>query len=249
YETEDFIFTIRLWVSSKNHESAYEMIQVSTAYTYKGDRDQPGVLINGELIAMKIEIQEVTYTTYHEMTWQTADTARQCWPRDFDANGETASWSTVGKIGTAAVVSTMIYLSPLTGGSSALAGLAIGTFITIMRDSVSHIGDSMVDNTGLSSDPIGAYYWISEMPCGMEHYYGGAIGYQHAWDFESHNQIRHGWTSSAKGKTLQLRFRVKAVVQDLSTPSDEVVEYTPWTNLYSVIEDDGPTRPPGSIIR
>jgi hypothetical protein len=116
-----------------------------------------------------------------------------------------------------------------------------------MRDSAAQFGGWVPDNTGLTTDPTGYYLWSEEMPYYLKHYYGGSIGYQHAFDFESHNQIRHGWTSSAKGYTLQLRFRVVGIVQDKSTASDEITIYSPWTYLNSAIE--GVNRPPGGIIR
>ena len=143
-------------------------------------------------------------------------------------------FSTAAKIAVKASISLGVYLSPLTGGTAAVAGLALGVAATLVMDAWSDAMTNTPDNTRLStSDRSGYVYWENSYPVWHDHDYDddliGEDGWQYAYDLVTYNQIRHGW-SGADGSMIALKFRSTVYVD---TGCDTLALTTPWTYFYT----------------
>ncbi|MDF1541329.1 MAG: hypothetical protein P1Q69_20695 [Candidatus Thorarchaeota archaeon] len=237
YETENHKIALAVICSSKNQAYEYAMYEISSVYTYKGERmDGSSWDTRGTILGATIEVSEYNYKDNQEATWQTADTAARCWPKDFRYNN-VMKWSTGAKVAVKAGITLGVYLSPLTGGASAVAGLALGVATTILMDAWADAMSNTPDNSRLTgTDTYGRVYWENRYPTWAYHDYDdpqiGEDGYQYAYDFVSYNQLRHGW-QGADGSMIALKFRLNVYLDDIGEPDGILTLSTPWTKFYT----------------
>ncbi|TFH07919.1 MAG: hypothetical protein E4H14_07475 [Candidatus Thorarchaeota archaeon] len=225
-ETEDYIASLRVVLSEKNDYYRRSMLQLSTFYTFKGERTHDWMDIDGVLNTMRIEVQKGgSYSAYMDGSWTTSETSRGVSPQWFTSD-DTVSWSPVAEV----LVGTLIDVAIDVATSSTVAGIAVGLFVdTIMAVAADSKVDS-VNNIGLGSDTTGHYMVENIDPQGHK-YYGGTIGpdgdgWQHAYDFSSHCELRTGWTSSIPNNGYQSwKFRVISYAHSFSGYD---ATYSPW---------------------
>ena len=224
-ETEEHILSLRIVVSEKNDGAHRTMMQLSTFYTYKGERTHNWLQNDGVLCYMKIEVGKFgSYYPYMDGSWTTSETSRGCSPQNFVGFDAAVPWSDTAQI----LLGALIDVAMAAVSASTIAGLAVGVFTDIIFTAADEDA-SAPDPIRLGSDTTGYHIW----PCFdtySAYYYGPDFGpdgdgYQMAYDFSSHCELRTGWTTIPDNGYQGWKFRAVIGVEDVY---DTITITTPW---------------------
>lgn len=227
-ETEEHIVSLRVVVTEKNDYDRKSSLQISTFYTYKGERTHDWQQNWGVIDYMKIEVVKVgSYYQYMDASWTTSESSKGCSPRDFTGPGS-SEWSSLARILVDAIIGVVIGAAT----TNVIAGMAAGIFADLILNSPNDPHASATNPIGIGSDTSGYYILTNFDPMAVK-YYGDDFGpyndgYQLAYDLSSHCELRHGWTSSIPSGGYQgLKFRAVVGVEALTASGMETIA-TPW---------------------
>ncbi len=240
-ETEYYVVRLDVTLFSKSSDYNEQSFLVQAFYTYKGERytNEPYEInpYTGVLDNIYIEVQEMyTNYQYHYAYWDIQEDNAQCWPSTFTSYQRSTWDDAASDLITKGITSAIGLVVAPSGPVGWILDMAVDKAVgTIVDGAISDVGEVYPHSTGYgTTDRTGDIHWQNMYPWGYNHYYGGTIGHQWAYDFLGQAKLRNCWRSWLHGDLIGLRFRVKAnIITDVSGILGHDVVYTPWCTVWS----------------